>query len=257
MLFTLPSGSVERFKNGLDADRSFGTSRGYRILTRSVVGWTISDDGTTWTFNSSGSLVERDDGAGDWAKVRYEAGGPTSASGPSGEGIRLETGQMGRFTRVTDQADPTRFVSYEYDGSGRLIRVAPSSSAAQRYAYDGTSQRISTILDDSGNALFYVDYDSAGRVVREQDARGRVDGEFAVYVYQDLADGGKRTTVTYPTSLVESGWHPIQITTHDFGRQGDGGHAEAHIETDPDRSVRLGQGQSKDGARPPVRSDSG
>jgi hypothetical protein len=218
VLFTLPSGSVEVFKNGLDADRSFGTSRGYRVLTRSSVGSVISDDGTTWTFDQGGSLVEVDNGTGDWAKIRYEVGHPSDpagASGPAGEGIRLEMGEPGRFARVTDQADPTRFVSYGFDALGRLIRVAPSSSATQRYAYEGTSQRISTVSDDSGHVLFSVDYDGAGRVAREQDAQGLIDGQAVVYVYEDLPDGGKRTTVTYPTSVVEPGWHPVQIAVHD------------------------------------------
>jgi hypothetical protein len=49
MLFTLPSGAVERFVRAWGNTPVTGKSRGYRILDRSIDGtWHVSDDETVW-----------------------------------------------------------------------------------------------------------------------------------------------------------------------------------------------------------------
>jgi hypothetical protein len=114
-----------------------------------------------------------------------------------------------------DTADATRFVDFEFDGTGRLIRAAPSGQSAQVYGYDGESERITTISDDTGAILEAVGYDERGWAIRQQDAQGIRDGEAVRFVYEDLPDGTRRTTVTYPPSPIEPSWHPVQIATHD------------------------------------------
>jgi len=221
LLFTLPSGSIERFKNGRDIRRTVGNNRGYRILTwRTESGpYVVSDGPTTWTLDSTGSLVRRDDRVGDWLEVSYQNGHPTASTGPDGPGLRFEFDAADRLTRVADAADDTSYVDFQFDGIGRLVRAAPSGQPARVYAYDGTSERITTISDDGGVVLESVGYDDRGWVIRQQDAQGVRDGEAITLVYEDLPDGALRTTVTYPPSLVEASWHPVQITIHDARRR--------------------------------------
>ena len=217
LLFTLPNGSIERFKNGSDIKRTFGNGFGYRVLTwDSAFGpYVVSDGPMTWTLDSTGSLVRADDGAGDWLEVTYQNGHPTRSTGPDGPGLRFEIDAGNRLTRVVDAADDTKFVDYKFDGTGRLIRAAPSGQPARVYAYDGSSERITTISDDEGAVLEAIGYDDRGWAIRQQDAQGLRDGEAVTLVYEDLPDGTRRTTVTYPPSLVEPSWHPVQIATHD------------------------------------------
>ena len=218
LLFTLPSGSVERFKNARDIKRTFGNGFGYRVLTwDSEAGlYTVSDGPMTWTLDSAGTLVRGDNGRGDWVDVAYQNGQPIVSNGPDGGlGLHFETDSLSRLTRVVDSADATRFVDFEFDGTGRLIRAAPSGQPARVYAYDGDSERITTISDEDGAILESVGYDDRGWVIRQQDAQGLRDGEAVTLVYEDLPDGTIRTTVTYPPSLIEPSFHPVQIAIHD------------------------------------------
>jgi hypothetical protein len=215
VLFTQADGAVEEFKNALSIDRTTGTNRPLRTLTRSSTGMVVIDGASTWTFDSTGSLTRFDDGSGDWMEIRYENGKLLDTKGPDGPGLRFEFAPSDRLSRVVDMADPTRFVDYEYDAAWRLRRAAPSGSPAQRYVYDGGSQRITTISDDAGAVLQAIEYDGKGRVVREQDAQGLLDGTSATVVYEEQSDGGIRATLTWPASLIERGWRPTKTVTHD------------------------------------------
>ena len=216
VLLTLPSGAVERFKGAQDMDRSTGTSRGYRVLTRQPDGgWVVNDELKKWTFTPGGSLLRVDDGLRGWAEVRYDGAKLAGTIGPNGPGLRVEIGPGGRLVQVADAADPNSFVRYAYDAAGRLVSAAPSRGIVQRFAYYAESQRISTVSDDLGAVVLKIDYDDKGRVIRERDARGLLDGEALTLAYEDLPDGGRRTTVTYPLSLIQPRWHPVQIAVHD------------------------------------------
>jgi len=217
LLLTLPNGNVERFKGALDSDRSIGTSRGYRVLSKQQFGrMLVTDIGITWTFGAGGTLERVDDASGDWVEVGYdEHTRLASTNGPAGPGLRFDVGPDDRLVQVTNAADPTDFVRYEYDAAGRLIRAALSSGFGDRFAYDGDTQRITTISDDEGSVLLALEYDDKGRVVRDRDAQGLMDGEAVTFDYEDLPDGEVRTTVVYPPSLVERTWHPVQTTIHD------------------------------------------
>ena len=216
LLFTMPNGGVERFKGALNSDRAVGTSSGTRVLTKEPDGtMVVTYEGTTWKFDGSGSLISVDNGKGDWVEIRYGPIGIASTLGPDGPGLRFDIGPDKRLVQVTKATDPAQFAHYEFDEAGRLIRATSSTSALRTYAYDGASQRITTISDDKGAVLLSLEYDDKGRVARERDAQGLLDGEAVSYVYEKLPDGSTRTTVTYPPSLIEPAWHPIQIATID------------------------------------------
>jgi YD repeat-containing protein len=215
MLFVMPSGETERFPGGLDGQRTFGTSRGYRVLTHQSDGrLVVRDDRITWTFDSAGNLIRVDNDEGDWAEVSYVQGILASTAGPGGAGLRFEMGPGGRLQRVTATASG-QSVGYEYDSNGRLVRAAPSLSAPRRFVYLGATQQITAITDDQGTTLLSLDYDELGRVVRERDASGLLDGEGIAFIYDRRADKSVRTIVTYPPSLVEPGWHPLKIANID------------------------------------------
>jgi len=218
LLFTLPNGNVERFKGALDNDRTTGTSRGYRVLAREELGrfLRVYDEDITWTFGPGGTLERVDDASGDWVAVAYDAHAHLAATtGPAGPGLLFEIGPNERITRVTMASDPTDFVRYEYDAAGRLIRAVHSSGFGQRFAYDGDSQLITEISDDEGTVLLVLEYDDGYSVFRERDGQGLVDGEAVTYEFEELPDGGVRSTAIYPPSLVEPTWHPVQRALHD------------------------------------------
>lgn len=216
ILMTLPDGAVERFKGAVSNDHSIGTSRGYRELDRQADGRSIvHDDGRIWTFESTGRLARVDDPSGDWVELLYNGDKLQSTVGPDGPGLTFEFGVDGRMKRVSSATDPKVFVAYEYDAIGRLTRAAPSNGAVRRYTYVQDTQQIATITDDAGSVLLRLDYDDRGRVIRDRDARGLSNGDAITFVYEEVPDGGRRTTVTYPVSAFEPGWHPIQVVTED------------------------------------------
>jgi YD repeat-containing protein len=215
MLFVMPSGETERFPGGLNGQRTFGTSRGYRVLTHESDGrFVVEDDRITWTFDRAGNLIRVENDEGDWVEVSYVQGILASTAGPGGVGLRFEIGPGGRLQRVTATANG-QSVGYEYDSKGRLVRAAPSLSPARRFVYLGATQQITAITDDQGETLLALEYNDLGRVVRDRDAAGLVDGEAVVFNYERRADKSVHTTVTYPPSLVEPGWHPLKIADID------------------------------------------
>lgn len=216
VLWTMPNGAVERFKNALDVPTAFGTSRGYRTLTRRSDGSAIvEDDGDTWTFDSDGNLVRFDDGLGDWVELRYKSGKIGSTVGPDGPGLRFEIGPGDRLARVVSAEDPRFAVEYEYDTLGRLVHVAGEGILPVRFAYDRDTQQITSIANEAGVQLFSIEYDDKGWVVRERDFLGLAYGEARTFTYDRGPGRNVRAKVVFPPSLAEPGWHPVKVATMD------------------------------------------
>lgn len=181
-------------------------------------GYVVTYKGHKWTFNSVGSLTRTDYPGDEWVEVKYVGPRLAESVGPDGPELAFEvvpTAAGDRLIRVTDTTGIEGSVDFEFDDDGRLIRAAASNGEVRRYAYRGRSERIATIADDNNTVLIAAEYDSRGRVVRLQDADGLRDGQAELFRYEDLSDGGIRTTVTYPESRVEPDWNPVQIVTHD------------------------------------------
>src|SRR5207247_4363268 len=98
---------------------------------------------------------------------------------------------------------------------GRMTRAPSHLSVVKSFAYEGESQRIKTITDGQGAVRRTLDYDDKGRVVRERDEQGLRDNEAVTFAYEDLPDGSVTTTVIYPPSLLEPGWHPVLVEIDD------------------------------------------
>src|SRR5580765_4086371 len=93
MLFVMPTGETERFTGGLNGQRTFGTRRGYRVLTHQNDGrYVVQDDRITWTFDHAGNLIRVENDECDWAEVSYVQGILASTAGRGGAGLRFETG---------------------------------------------------------------------------------------------------------------------------------------------------------------------
>lgn len=216
VFWTMPNGAVERFKNAWDVATAVGTSRGYRTLTRRDDGsWIVEDDGDTWTFDYDGNLVRFDDRLGDWVELRYEAGKIASTVGPNGPGLRFEIGPGDRLARVASAEDPRFAVEYEYDTLGRLVHVARRGILPTRFIYDGDTQRITSISNETGLPILSIEYDDKGWVLRERDFLGLIDGEARTFAYDRGPGWNVRAKVVFPPSLEEPGWHPIKIATMD------------------------------------------
>jgi hypothetical protein len=89
------------------------------------------------------------------------------------------------------------------------------AGTTERYTYVGNTQQIETISDGNDEPLLRIDYDDRGRVVKERDSQGLIDGQAVDYEYENLVDGSVRTTVTYPESRLDPSWRPIQSAVHD------------------------------------------
>ena len=70
------------------------------------------------------------------------------STGPDGPGLQFEIDAGNRLTRVVDAADDTKFVDYKFDGTGKLNSCGAVGAAPRVYAYDGSSEQITTIWDN-------------------------------------------------------------------------------------------------------------
>ena len=212
--FTDSSGFVSRFPNGYQGPTM---DEGQRLsLTPPPPNWVVTDGITTWTLGESSGNVSRVETVGGRSvDVHYEGDIPTDSIGPDGSGLRFKLDAKGRFVQVTDRQDAERRIKFTYDALGRLSRVDGPSGAIEHYTYVGDTQRVQTISDDNNNPLLRIDYDERGRTIKERDADGLRDGKGVEYRYHELADASVETTVTYPESLLDSSWRPIQTAIHD------------------------------------------
>ena len=122
------------------------------------------------------------------------------------------------LTQITDAVG--RSVTFQYDGSGRVITATDPLNRSWRYRYDVTPVaygildsvtdplgnitvynysipagiRLSSITDPNGNVVKQISYDSGGRVIRQQFADGGVE----TYDYQFTGGIITQTVMTDP-----------------------------------------------------------
>ena len=219
LLFTAPDGWVQRFPNALHTKEVVQSrSSSAKLAKTDDGGFVVTDNRYKWTINSVGTLIRVDYPGGEWVDVEYNGRLLSKSVGPAGPELTfhvIPTDGGDRLVRVTDATGLQASVEFAFDGDGRLAHEASANGAARQYTYWGESERIATIADDDSTVLIAAEYDERGRVVRLQDVDGLQDGQAEVFVYEDLPDGGIRTTVTHPKSRVEPDWNPVQIVTHD------------------------------------------
>jgi len=93
--------------------------------------------------------------------------------------------------------------------------VTDRAGNTTNFAYDGASQRLTSITDANGNVAVTMTYDAEGRVETQKDARGLITGQATTLSYVMNPDDTQTTTVTYPTTSFEPTWNPLQIDTYD------------------------------------------
>ncbi|MDO4584599.1 MAG: LamG-like jellyroll fold domain-containing protein [Planctomycetia bacterium] len=129
----------------VDQGETFTFNTSGQLLTRVN---NISHNTTTWTYNANGTAATKTDAANRVTTFGYTNGKLSSVTDFAGRATTYGYDASGRLTSIT-QPDP--------DGSGSL--VSPVTS----YTYDGTSFRVATETDASGNVTVYT-Y-SEGQVV--------------------------------------------------------------------------------------------
>jgi hypothetical protein len=210
MLFFLPGRGAERFVGAADLGYGRGRNRTYReILKQPDLKWVVRDADRTWTFGTTGELLEVRSVDGDWLKLRYESWRHVEAIGPGGSTLGIDW-ENDLVARVRDLAREDRFVDYRYDTLRRLESVTSSSGAGERFEYESDSHRLVTISDGSGRVLLKLEYDDRERVVRELDSVGLRDGQAVTYEYIERPNGHVETIVRYPPSRIEPAWHPSE-----------------------------------------------
>ena len=128
-----------------------------------------TDDGEVRMFERKGEegdtfLLRRIERSGRaWIEISRREGLIWKVSDLEGEVVRLERGTGNRITAALDRHH--RRVTYEYEGSGRLLRTRDLGGNSWTYQYD-EGNRLTGVMDPNGDIYFRSSYDAAGRVAR-------------------------------------------------------------------------------------------
>jgi RHS repeat-associated protein len=210
-----PQGRSDRYV--LNPDGSYTAPGG--IHTRLVLNpdgtyTATAQDQSTWTFDSGGRLTTLRDRYGNASTLAYAAGKLASISDPAGRGSLTLSYTNNLLTSVTDWASPSRSVTYQYDANGRLWKATDREGKTTTFAYDGTSQRLTTLTDARAHVALTLTYDAQGRVQTQKDARGLTTGDATTFGYVVNGDGTRVTTVTSPPTSFEPAFNPTLVDTY-------------------------------------------
>ncbi|MEX1172803.1 MAG: DUF4951 domain-containing protein [Chloroflexota bacterium] len=189
-----------------------------RALVRNAdLSYTATDKAqTVWLFDPSGVLVQLRDRYGNVSNLGYNTAGQLATIGdPAGRGTLTLAYADGRITSVTDWAAPARVVGYQYDANGRLWKVTDREGQVTTYGYEGSSHRLTTVVDRRGNTAMTNTYDAQGRVATQKDALGLSTGTAISWAYQTNPDGTRVTMTTAPATSLESSFQPTVQDTYD------------------------------------------
>jgi YD repeat-containing protein len=223
LVLWLPVAATRQYRpNG---DGTYATPQGETasLVKHPNATFTVSHpDGLRWDFGTDGRLSGIVDAAGRRNVLHYNAQGRLeTVSDPARRGVLrfAYDGPTGLLQSVTDWDDPPRVVRFGYDAAGRLVRVIDREGGYTQYAYDDSAadrtHLLTTLTDALNHVALTVAYDAQGRVVRQQDARGRQVGTETAFVYAQGADGARVTTMTYPPSGLAPEWKSVIEDTYD------------------------------------------
>ncbi|MBA4373205.1 MAG: hypothetical protein C0402_10140 [Thermodesulfovibrio sp.] len=161
------------------------------------------DDGSIYTFDQDGRLIQISDGKGNQLSIERR---------PSSEGGYLKkiTNQEGRFVTfnqtwtgnfyrtdlITDSSGRTVGYGYETDPLSiypRLKTVSNPDGSSIQYNYDSAG-RMSEVINEKGVREVLNEYDSDSRVIRQTHA----DGGVVTFSYTFGAGGIPQTSMTAP-----------------------------------------------------------
>ena len=124
-------------------------------------------NGTSFVFNSAGSLVSIVDRNNNTINMTYSGSDLASITEPSGR-ITSFTATSGLITSITDPGGRTYSLTYT---SGLLSSITDPLGNVWRYTYD-TDGKMLTKTDPAGYTITYM-YDTSGRVLTSTDPEGK------------------------------------------------------------------------------------
>ncbi|MFP3467425.1 RHS repeat-associated core domain-containing protein [Leifsonia sp. SIMBA_070] len=150
---------------------------GGRLLLRDV-------SGESWVFDAGdiegiGELISHTDASGNTTTLTYGAPNEdvqqfvplTSITVPGGQVIQVESDALGRVTGFI-RPGGDRW-SLAYDAAGDLTMVTLPDGRTHQFGYDESHQLL-TGTDATGAQYLKNEYDSAGRIVKQWDAAGKL-----------------------------------------------------------------------------------
>ncbi len=219
LLLVGPQGRADRYTRNADGSYTPPADSYTTLVKNADNSYTATHkDRTVWSFDSAGRLTGITDRYGNRSNLTYNANGQLSGvTDPAGRGsLSFDYDPVtGRLTGVSDWMSPARTVRYGYDGNGRLSSATDREDETTAFAYDGASQRLTTITDANGHVVVTNSYDAQGRVATQRDARGLTTGQQTTFAYVTNADGSKTTTVTYPATSLDPAWNPRVVDYYD------------------------------------------
>ena len=161
-------------------------------------------DQSTYSFNSSGNLVELANKFGQRLTLSRTFSTLSSITEPV-SGVRMNfTYASGRITQISDNAGRT--ITLAYNTSGLLSDITDSRGNKTTYAYD-TNRRLLTVTAADGAVIYRNTYDTSGRVASQDD--GLDTNQLTRFAYDETTRPGFiLTTVTDRTGAAS-------LYTHD------------------------------------------
>ncbi|HEX7152041.1 MAG TPA: PKD domain-containing protein [Thermoanaerobaculia bacterium] len=122
-------------------------------------------DGSVMTIDQAAGVKEMVELNGE--KLTISAAGVVHSSGKS---VTFHRDAAGRIERITDPAGES--MTYTYDAGGDLIRFTDRDANTTAFGYD-TRHNITSIDDPRGVRAVRHEYDDAGRLIKQIDAKGK------------------------------------------------------------------------------------
>lgn len=146
-----------------------------------------------YTFSSAGILMAITDLNGSATTLAYAADGSlATVTAASGRSLSFAYDPAGRVSAVTDSLP--RRLSYTNDSAGELQTVTDADGQGWTYDYDG-AHRITSVKDPRGATTTNTYDPTSGRVISQQDRRGKA----TAFRYTGPGSDGTSTTTITPS----------------------------------------------------------
>jgi RHS repeat-associated protein len=122
---------------------------------------------TQFTFNLAGKLTRITDRNGNHQDLSYTSGHLAVVTDTSGRPFTFAYDSSNHLTSLTDPAG--RVYAYSYNAGSLAFSTDPQGGTT---SYTYTGGKLGLLMDPRDIALFQINYDAAGRVIRWVDANG-------------------------------------------------------------------------------------
>ncbi|MHB8954814.1 MAG: RHS repeat-associated core domain-containing protein [Pirellulaceae bacterium] len=202
------------------ADGTYGGLRGdFGTLIEVGRGFQLREKtGEVIGFRADGLLDFLEDPNGNRITARYTSNQLTSLTHSNGSVVTLEYNAQGRISQITDPVG--RVAAYVYDASGQHLQRVTTTEGTTEYTYtsdtSGPRAHALTSIGFPAGTHFFFDYDSQGRLARQQRDGGVEPLTFvysvASYRMKDALDNV--TIVSYDDlGLIKDTWDGLSRRT--------------------------------------------